>query len=165
MKLLKYIASTKYTKDTKFTYRRATRGIVMNSEGKIALMNVSKQNYYKLPGGGIDPNEDEIKAFKREVMEETGWEIEDDIEVLGVVIQVWEPELNNKEIQYNICCKANATKELTITLTEEELERGFVLEWHSAKEALDLLKALKINNEVIDSMVDRDIAIVKEIIY
>ncbi len=44
--------------------REAARGIVIDDEGKIAMLHVSKNNYYKLPGGGIDEGEDKETAFK-----------------------------------------------------------------------------------------------------
>ena len=42
------------------------RGIVLNDEGKIAIIHKVNKNEYKLPGGGIDENEDAKIAFKRE---------------------------------------------------------------------------------------------------
>lgn len=55
--------------------RYGARGIVARSDGKIALFYKAKMNEYKLPGGGIDPGEQPIDAFKREIMEEVGCEI------------------------------------------------------------------------------------------
>ena len=46
--------------------RYGARGLVFNSEGKIAVLYKKIINEYKLIGGGIDENEDPIKAFKRE---------------------------------------------------------------------------------------------------
>ena len=51
--------------------RKGARGIVKRNDGKIALLFKSNMNEYKLPGGGIDENEDPKDAFKREVLEET----------------------------------------------------------------------------------------------
>src|SRR3989344_2508708 len=60
---------------SKYSLRRAARGILMNN-GKIALLNVTKQNYHKLPGGGIEKGESVGEAFKREILEETGCDCE-----------------------------------------------------------------------------------------
>ena len=38
--------------------RFGARGIVLNNEGKIAIIHKVNKNEYKLPGGGIDENED-----------------------------------------------------------------------------------------------------------
>ena len=56
--------------------RKGARGIIINSDGKIAVFNKASKNEYKLPGGGIDEGENPEEAFKREALEETGCEIE-----------------------------------------------------------------------------------------
>src|SRR3989338_5734113 len=54
--------------------RAASRAILMNN-GKIALMNVTKHSYHKLPGGGIEKGESIEEALLREMKEETGCKI------------------------------------------------------------------------------------------
>ena len=54
----------------KSSIRFGARGIVLNDEGKIAIIHKVNKNEYKLPGGGIDENEDAKIAFKRECEEE-----------------------------------------------------------------------------------------------
>ena len=56
--------------------RLAARGIVVRDDGKIAVFNKSNKNEYKLPGGGMEEDENPEEAFKREVLEETGCIIE-----------------------------------------------------------------------------------------
>ncbi len=51
--------------------RPSARGIIFLN-GKIALVYSEKENYYKFPGGGIDPKEDKKEALIREVKEEVG---------------------------------------------------------------------------------------------
>ena len=63
--------------------RYAARGIITNADGKIAVLNKQKLNEYKLVGGGLKENEDPTKAFKREVLEESGCKIDID-DFLGV---------------------------------------------------------------------------------
>jgi len=55
-----------------YNVRRAGRAVLTNSKGEIALMYVGKHSMYKLPGGGIEENEDIHEGLKREIMEETG---------------------------------------------------------------------------------------------
>lgn len=57
--------------------RIGARGIVLREDGKIAIFHKKNKNEYKLPGGGVDEGEDLVEAFKREVIEEAGCEIED----------------------------------------------------------------------------------------
>lgn len=45
--------------------RYGARGIVINENGDLAVLNKTKKNEYKLPGGGIEANEDPHFAFKR----------------------------------------------------------------------------------------------------
>ena len=56
-------------------------GIVVNSEGKIALAN---EHLWGFPRGGVDEGEDYITAAKREVLEETGLEEFSSIDELGI---------------------------------------------------------------------------------
>ena len=58
--------------------RLGARGIAIKEDGKIAIFNKSNKNEYKLPGGGLEGEgeEEPEEAFKREVLEEIGCEIE-----------------------------------------------------------------------------------------
>jgi ADP-ribose pyrophosphatase YjhB (NUDIX family) len=58
--------------------RLGARGIDIREDGKIAIFNKSNKNEYKLPGGGLEGEgeEEPEEAFKREVLEEIGCEIE-----------------------------------------------------------------------------------------
>ena len=56
--------------------RFAARGIVIRDDGKIAIFYKSNKNEYKLPGGGMENDENPEEAFKREVLEETGCVVE-----------------------------------------------------------------------------------------
>ena len=51
--------------------RPSVRGIILRN-GKIAMMHSQKYNYYKLPGGGIEPGESLEETLIREVREESG---------------------------------------------------------------------------------------------
>ena len=53
-------------------------GVVIEDNNKILMIQESKQKAYKMwnfPGGNIEEKEDIFKAAKREVKEETGYDI------------------------------------------------------------------------------------------
>jgi len=55
--------------------RVSAYGVVLNDRGEILVVEVNEK--FHLPGGGIDPGEDEGEAIKRETLEETGYTITD----------------------------------------------------------------------------------------
>lgn len=117
--------------------RLGARGIVIREDGKIAIFNKSNKNEYKLPGGGIEGNEEPEIAFKREVLEETGCEIEI-IKELGTTEEY--KSLNNfKQISYVFVGRViKDTKQLNVT--QKEKEEGAKLLWTTPKEALELIQ-------------------------
>ena len=116
--------------------RLGARGIVIREDGKIAVFNKANKNEYKLPGGGIEKNENPEIAFKREVLEETGCEIEI-IENLGMIEE--NKTLDNfKQMSYVFIGKVlKDTKELHVT--EKEKDEGAKLIWETPKNALNLI--------------------------
>ena len=116
--------------------RLASRGIVLDKEGKIALQNKTKKNEFKLIGGGIENNEDPKETFKREVLEEAGCEIEI-IEELGIT-EEYRSQKNFKQTSYIFVSKVinNIHK---LGLTEKEVSEGSRLLWVKPKEALELI--------------------------
>ena len=128
----------KYQMSNLDTYRvrKAARGILVNN-GKIALLNVTKFNYHKLPGGGIETNESTDEAFKREVLEETGCECEI-LDQSGVIIE-WRDQLKLLQISYVLLAKVKG-KVGQNRLEQGEIDEGFKLEWVSLEEIDEVLK-------------------------
>lgn len=120
------------------TIRIGARGIVIREDGKIAVFNKANKNEYKLPGGGIEEKEEPEEAFKREVLEETGCEVEI-IRDLGTIEE--HKSLGNfKQISYVYVAKViKDTKELY--LTEKEKDEGARLLWETPEKSLELIKA------------------------
>lgn len=118
-------------------FRKASRGIVIReSDGKIALQYKKNKNQYKLVGGGIEDGEASNIAFVREVLEETGCEVEI-IKELGVV-EEFRSHNNFKQISYVYFAKViKDTK--TLNLTEREIHDGAELVWKTPEEALELI--------------------------
>ena len=116
--------------------RLGARGIVIRDDGKIAIFNKSNKNEYKLPGGGIEDNETEEEAFKREVFEETGCFVEI-IKKLGTA-EEYKKQINYKQISYVFVGKVvEDTKKLHVT--KKEKDEGAKLLWTTPEEALKLI--------------------------
>lgn len=139
--------------------RRAARGVVFDHEGKIALLHATKNGYHKLPGGGIEGEEDPISAFKRETLEEIGCAITD-IRPLGMI----EEYRNKFELhQISDCYAAQLEGEKGVPhLEPDEIAEGFETVWVELPDALQILNA-ETTNQLYESrfIVARDIAILK----
>ena len=62
-------------KDVQYETRTAVRCLIFKDD-KICIIHVNKGNYYKLPGGGVEPEDpNDIVACQRESLEETGCEV------------------------------------------------------------------------------------------
>ena len=62
----------------------AVRTIIFNTKNEIILLYASKDSYYKIPGGGIEADEDLRLAGEREAMERTGCRVEMDTECMAI---------------------------------------------------------------------------------
>ena len=116
--------------------RLSARGIVVRDDGKIAIFNKLIKNEYKLPGGGIENNETEEEAFKREVLEETGCIVEIE-EKLGIT-EEYKTQTNFKQISNVFIGKViEDTNQLNVT--QKERDEGAQLLWKTPQEALNLI--------------------------
>jgi nucleoside triphosphatase len=70
-----HYGKTKLIPREKLSFRPSVYGIIVN-DGKVLLLNTVHTGTYSLPGGGIEIGEPIENALKREIMEETGIEIE-----------------------------------------------------------------------------------------
>lgn len=113
--------------------RYGARGIVLREDGKIAVFNKTNKNEYKLPGGGIDEGESPEEGFIREVLEETGCDIEI-IHKLGVAEEY--KTLDNF-MQISHVFVGNVTKDTgNLHMTQKEIDEGGRLLWLEPNEAL-----------------------------
>lgn len=116
--------------------RLGARGIIIREDGKIAIFYKSNKNEYKLPGGGLEGEEKPEEAFKREVLEETGCEIEI-IDNLGTT-EEYKSLDNFKQISYVFVGKViKDTKKLN--LTQKEKDEGAKLLWENPQNGLELI--------------------------
>ena len=116
--------------------RYGARGIVIRNDGKIAIFNKSNKNEYKLPGGGIENNEEPETAFKREVLEETGCIVEI-IKNLGTTEEYKSKENYQSFATVFVAKVIQDTKHLHIT--DKEKKEGAILLWETPEKALELI--------------------------
>ena len=162
MKLLKLINPEKVFEEEVKSYsiREAGRAVVIDEDGKIALLNVTKKNYYKLPGGGIEAREDKIIALKRECQEEIGCDVEVTDEI-GFIVE-YRKMFTLKQTSYCYLAKVKGKKGVP-EFTNSEKRNGFENVWLPYSEALKALTESKaLNNEGRDYIVPRDRTFLEE---
>ena len=71
MRLLFEMDRHDYDECTHSFIRPSARSIIIR-DGKVAMIHSMKYDYYKFPGGGIEPGEDPAEAMIRETREEGG---------------------------------------------------------------------------------------------
>lgn len=138
----------------KFSVREAVRAVVYDQDDNVAVLNVSKQNYHKLPGGGVEEGEDVDTALKRECQEELGCEIEI-VGELGQIIE-YRKMFHLKQISPCYLAKVVGKKEKP-SFTEEEMKDDFQIKWLAIEKAIKLLDSDRpLNDEGRLYIVSRD---------
>ena len=140
MKLLKVLNPENASDDEveKFNVRKAVRAVVYDKDGNVAMLNVSKQNYHKLLGGGVEAGEDLLMALKRECQEEIGC----DIEVFGEIGEIVEYRKIFQLKQISRCYLAKVVGQKSKpAFTQEEADNGFQIHWLPINEAVFVLNS------------------------
>lgn len=140
--------------------REAARAIVVDEKKNVALLHVTKEKYYKLPGGGIDKGEGKIEALKRECLEEIGC----NIEILGEIGSITEHRKLFKLNQISYCYLARVEGEKGgPKFTQKEINEGFEQLWVPYDKALLLVSNNKaLNTEGKSYIVPRDSIFLRE---
>ena len=143
MKLLKEIKDQDFgfeTKKVSLALREAARAVLVNAEGKIALLYVNSHNFYKLPGGGVEAGEYVEDALEREVLEEAGCSIE----ITKEIGQINEERTHFGKFQKSYCYLGKVKGCIgKPAFTLGEMADGFELQWHSIDEAIKLGEGTK----------------------
>ncbi|MBQ2230357.1 MAG: NUDIX domain-containing protein [Oscillospiraceae bacterium] len=102
--------------------RTACRGIVIK-DGKLLLSFESLTGQWMIPGGGLEPGEDELTCCAREVAEETGLIVQPS----DCVLEIDEYYESFKWVNRYFFCEVTGKAELN--LTEREKEVGMEPRW------------------------------------
>ncbi len=119
--------------------RPSVRGIIVR-DGKVAMVHSKKYDYYKFPGGGIEPGEDQIATLIREVKEESGLVVvPDSIREFGWVHRIQKGSVDDIFVQdnYYYLCEVEQTIGLQ-KLDAYEAEEEFVLEFVTPQTVIEV---------------------------
>ncbi len=118
--------------------RIASRAIVFDKDKNIALPYVTKKNFHKLPGGGVEEGETITEALTRELLEEIGCSV-NNVRELGI-IEEYRNKFNLHQISY--CFIADIVGEKGIpNLVGDEIVDGFEPVWMSVSDAIKTLES------------------------
>lgn len=142
-----------------YKVRSAARAIVYDKDGLVALLHATKNFYYKLPGGGIEPNETNEQALQRECIEEIGCNVET-IREVGSTLE-YRKQFNLKQISYCYIAKVVGEKG-NPKLEPDEIAEGFETVWLTLDEAIKRVGESKPTIYEGPYMVARDFALLQE---
>lgn len=142
-----------------YQQRRAARAVVFDADNRVALLHVTKESFHKLPGGGLEGEEDIISALRRECLEEIGCEIIVEQE-LGYILEYrtrWELR------QESYCYLARVLGDKGVPhFSESEKAQGFEIIWLPLEEAIETVR----NNQPTlypgEIIQNRDLAFLEE---
>ena len=121
-------------------YRPSVRGIILDPNGKVAMIYSEKYHFYKFPGGGIEGDETHLETLKREIKEETGMILKpESVQEFGEVLRTQKMQKDGKDVvlvQYNYYLCETENEIDTQSLDDDEKELGFVLKFVSIDEAI-----------------------------
>ena len=161
MELLFEIDKKDYDPNGEVFSRPSARAIIIQ-DGKIAVIYSRKNQFYKIPGGGVESGEDNITAMIREVKEEVGLTVKPEtIKEFGYVHRIQRGKHEPVFIQDNFyyLCSVEDGQELP-QYSDAEKREEFVPVF------VDLTEAIRVNEEYVkenslDSMIERELRVLK----
>ncbi len=140
--------------------RKASRSIVFDENRHVALLHVTKKNYHKLPGGGMEKGEEISETLERELFEEIGCSVKD-VRELGI-IEEYRNKLELHQISY--CFLANLIGDKgTPHFKDDEIDDGFKITWMDIRDAIRTLESEINTRDYRDKFIClRDLILLKE---
>lgn len=139
MRLLFNLDTRDYDPEGPKFIRPSVRGIIRRN-GTVAMVHSLKYNYYKFPGGGMEPGESLQETLIRETREEAGLSvIPETIQEYGWVHRVQKGEKGDMLIQENYYFLCEVRQEhLSQALDDYEAEERFTLEYVAPSTAISV---------------------------
>ena len=139
--------------------RIAVNAVLFDGEGNIALSYRGSNDYYTLPGGGVEAGEDFPTALKRELWEETGC----DCVITGELGRIKEnrSEYDFTQERYYYMARVVGEKG-ELHLTEEEIADHTSVAWYPIEDALHIIAEKRLRNYRRQFVQKRDVAALTE---
>lgn len=118
--------------------RLAVRAVLIDRDGRAALIYSGRHNFYTLPGGGVEPGETMETALERELREETGCGCGILSELGCVAENRAKMDFTQRSYYYLARVVGEPGKP---SLTQAELEEDTRLCWLPMHEATELLRS------------------------
>lgn len=139
--------------------RYTARAVLKNDKDQYAVMYTKKYDFYLLPGGGIEGNEEKTEALSREVLEETGCTCE----TIAEIGCVYENRAHCDYTQYSYYYFVKAGNNIQDqSLTDIEIQNKTEVQWYSLEKAIDLIFNQKPSTNQQKYLQARDVAALKK---
>lgn len=161
--IFNHLMGLKEENKEKTIYRNAVRAIIFRDRQLLMISN--NKGDIKFPGGGLKQDENHEEALKREVEEESGYQIDEVKELLGLVVERRQDQFDENQFfemksSYYLCTITENLKEQSLDDYESDLD--FKPRWIEIDEAIRINnEALK--NEEINPWVQREIYVLNRL--
>ncbi len=117
--------------------RKAVRAIIFDDNKQVAIIHSMNNNYYTLPGGGIEDSESTEEALVRECREEVGCSVKI-IDEIGCIQEIREKK---NTINESYCYTARLVDKSNRDLTADEVTEELEVIWVPVDEGIKLIKS------------------------